>query len=137
MSEENRTPEQTEWREAFENAIAAAREAFVAGAEAAGKAIKEGSKIAEKTVEDAQRTVVISLENDTIAQVDKMVKAGTHKTRSDALRHLISLGIKTSEDLFSRTDEVEAQVTKLKDQFKETVVGTPEQTEASAAEEQS
>jgi Arc/MetJ-type ribon-helix-helix transcriptional regulator len=130
MTDEKREPEvteptpkestgRTEWQEAFDHAIKAAREAFSAAAEATSEILRQGGKLAEQTVDEAQRTVVVTLHEETIKSLDKMVAAGVYKTRAEAIRGLIHQGLEASGDLLARIDQVEAQITELRAKMRE------------------
>jgi Arc/MetJ-type ribon-helix-helix transcriptional regulator len=119
---EEKTPEVTEaadWREGFEHAVKAAREAFNAAAEATTEILRQGGKLAEQTMGEAQRTVVVTLDEETFKALDKMVAAGVTKNRAEAVRHLLGLGLKASGDLLSRIDKVEAQIEELRSKMRE------------------
>lgn len=109
----------TEWQEAFEHAVKAAREAFNAAAEATSEILRQGGKLAEQTMDEAQRTIVITLEEETIKSLDKMVTAGLYKTRAEAIRALIRQGLNVSGDLLARIDQVEAQITELRTKMRD------------------
>jgi Arc/MetJ-type ribon-helix-helix transcriptional regulator len=120
---EEKAPEVTDatadWREAFEHAAKAAREAFTAAAEATTEMLRQGGKLAEQTMSEAQRTVVVTLDEETFKSLDKMVAAGVAKSRAEAVRHLLGLGLKASGDLLSRIDKVEAQIEELRAKMRE------------------
>ncbi len=119
---EERAPEVsevTDWRDGFEHAIKAAREAFSAAAEATTEVLRHGGKLAEQTMSEAQRTIVVTLDDETFKALDKMVMAGVHKSRAEAVRHLLGLGMKASGDLLSRIDKVEAEIEQLRTKMRE------------------
>jgi len=103
-----------DWKDAFEHAVKAAREAFNAAAEATAEMLRQGGKLAEQTVGEAQRTIVVTLDEEMIETLDKMVSAGVHKSRTDAIRYLLRQGIKTSGDLLARINQVETQIEDLR-----------------------
>lgn len=130
MTDEKREPEvseptprestaRTEWQEAFDHAIKAAREAFSAAAEATSEILRQGGKLAEQTVDEAQRTVVVTLDEGTIKSLDKMVAANVYKTRAEAIRSLIHQGLEVSGDLLARIDQVEGQIAELRAKMRE------------------
>jgi Arc/MetJ-type ribon-helix-helix transcriptional regulator len=130
MTNEKREPEvteptpkesaaRTEWQEAFDHAIKAAREAFSAAAEATSEILRQGGKLAEQTVDEAQRTVVVTLDDGTIRSLDKMVAANVYKTRAEAIRALIHQGLEMSGDLLARIDQVEGQIAELRAKMRE------------------
>ena len=129
MTQETREPEVVEstpeesaaadWKEAFEHAVKAAKEAFNAAAEATAEMLRQGSKLAEQTMSEAQRTIVVTLDEETIKALDKMVLAGVHKSRSEAIRHLLRQGVKASGDLLARIDQVEAQIEELRSRMRD------------------
>lgn len=119
---EEGAPEVTEagdWRDGFEHAIKAAREAFSAAAEATTEVLRHGGKLAEQTMSEAQRTVVVTLDEETFTALGKMVAAGLHKSRAEAVRHLLAVGIRASGDLLSRIDKVESQIEELRAKMRE------------------
>lgn len=109
----------TDWREAFDHASKAAREAFNAAAEATAEVLRQGSKMAEQTLTDAHRTFFITLDDETAKAVEKMVSAGLYKSRAEATKQLIRLGIKASGDVLARIDKVEAQIEELRSKMRE------------------
>lgn len=108
-----------DWQDAFDHAVKAAREAFNAAAEATAEILRQGGKLAEQTMDEAQRTIVVTLEEDTIKALDKMVAAGVYKTRAEAIRGLIREGLRVSGDLLARIDEVESQIAELRAKMRE------------------
>jgi Arc/MetJ-type ribon-helix-helix transcriptional regulator len=108
----------TDWREAFEHAAKAAREAFSAAADATAEMLRQGTRLAEQTVTEAHRTVVVTLDSKTVEIVDKLVAAGVHKSRQEAIRHLIQQGLKASGDLLARIDKVEAEIDALRSKMR-------------------
>lgn len=108
-----------DWKEAFEHAVKAAREAFNAAAEATAEMLRQGGKLAEHTVGEAQRTMVVALDEQTLQTLDKMVAAGLYKTRGEALRYLIQRGIESSGDLMARIEQVESQINELRAKMRE------------------
>jgi Arc/MetJ-type ribon-helix-helix transcriptional regulator len=117
------TPKETtaraDWQAAFDHAMKAAREAFNAAAEAAGEILRQGGKLAEQTMDEAQRTLVVTLDDETVKALDKMVAAGVYKTRAEAIRGLTREGLRVSGDLLARIDEVEAQIADLRAKMRE------------------
>lgn len=107
-----------DWREAFEHAIKAAREVFNASAAATTQLFRQGGKLAEQTVSEAQRTILVTLDEETLNVLDKMVTAGVHKSRSEAIRHLIGQGMKASGDLLARIDKVEGEIEALRSKMR-------------------
>ena len=129
MSEKNDKPEvvetepqeqaATDWREAFDHAVNAAREAFSAAAEATAEVLRQGSKLADQTLTEAQRTVVVTLDAETITALDKLVSAGMHKNRAEAIRHLLRQGVQASGDVLARIDQVEAEIENLRKKMRD------------------
>jgi Arc/MetJ-type ribon-helix-helix transcriptional regulator len=130
MTSEQHEPEVTEsspnemtakadWQDAFDHAVKAAREAFNAAAEATAEILRQGGKLAEQTVDEAQRTIVVTLGEETIKSLDKMVAAGVYKTRAEAIRALIHQGLDASGDLLARIDQVESQIADLRAKMRE------------------
>jgi Arc/MetJ-type ribon-helix-helix transcriptional regulator len=108
-----------DWQAAFDHAVKAAREAFNAAAEATAEILRQGGKLAEQTMDEAQRTIVVTLDDETIKALDKMVAARVYKTRAEAIRGLIDEGLRASGDLLARIDEVEAQIADLRAKMRE------------------
>ena len=127
---EESTPEVTgaaaDWRDAFDHAVRAAREAFNAAAEATTEMLRQGGKLAEQTMTEAQRTMVVTLDEDTFKTLDKMVTAGIHKNRGEAARHLLKRGFEASGDLLARIDKVEAQIDELRTKMREIPLEGPD-----------
>ncbi len=115
-----------DWRDAFEHAVKATREAFNAAAEATAEVLRQGGKLAEQTMGEAQRTVVVTLDGETVQALDKIVSAGVHKSRADAIRHLLRQGLKASGDLLARIDQVESQIDELRNKMREIPLEGPE-----------
>jgi len=109
----------SEWKEAFEHAVKATREAFSAAAEATAELLHQGGKLAEQTMGEAQRTLIVSVDADITTVLDKMVAAGVHKNRGDAVRHLLKQGITASGDVIARIDKVQTQIDELRDKMRE------------------
>jgi Arc/MetJ-type ribon-helix-helix transcriptional regulator len=119
---EDKTPEEqgeSDWREAFDHASKAAREAFNAAAEATSEILRQGGKLAEQTITEAHRTFFVTLDSQATEAVEKMVSAGIHKNRAEAIRQLINQGIKASGDVLARIDKVEAQIEELRSKMRE------------------
>jgi len=108
-----------DWREAFEHAVNAAREAFNATAKTTTEMVRQSGKLAGQSISEAQRTIVVSLDEETIEALDKMVSAGVHKSRAEAIRHLLRQGVKASGDLLARIDQVEQQIKELRSRMRE------------------
>ena len=130
MSKEKEKPEVEEtkteatspaadWRDAVDHAVKAAREAFNAAADATTEMLRQGGKLAEHTMTEAQRTIVVTLDEDTFQTLDKMVAAGVHKSRPEAIRYLLKRGLDASGDLLARIDKVEAQIDELRTKMRE------------------
>ncbi len=109
----------SEWKEAFEHAVKATREAFTAAAEATAELLHQGGKLAEQTMGEAQRTLIVSVDADITNVLDKMVAAGVHQNRGDAVRHLLKQGITASGDVIARIDKVQTQIDELRDKMRE------------------
>lgn len=130
MSKEKEKPEVEEipteaaspaadWRDAVDHAVKAAREAFNAAAEATTEMLRQGGKLAEQTMTEAQRTMVVTLDESTFQTLDKMVAAGVHKSRPEAVRYLLKRGMDASGDLLGRINKVEAQIDELRTKMRE------------------
>jgi Arc/MetJ-type ribon-helix-helix transcriptional regulator len=117
------TPEKasfhSDWEVAFEEAVKAAREAFNASAAATAELLRHGGKLVGQTMGEAQRTLVITLDEETISSLDKMVSAGVHKNRGDAIRFLLNRGMEASGDLLARIDKVEKRIDALRTKMRE------------------
>ena len=109
----------SDWEVAFEDAVKAAREAFNASAGATAELLRHGGKLVGQTMGEAQRTLVITLDEATIRSLDKMVSAGVHKNRGDAIRFLLNRGMDASGDLLARIDKVEKQIDGLRTKMRE------------------
>ena len=137
MSKEKEQPEVKEstppaagpagdWRDAFDHAVKAAREAFNAAAEATTEMLRQGGKLAEQTVTEAQRTLVVTLDEETFQTLEKMVAAGVQKNRAEAIRFLLKRGLDASGDLLARIDKVEAQIDELRSKMREIPLEGPD-----------
>ncbi|MBC8446037.1 MAG: hypothetical protein H8D74_02435 [Chloroflexi bacterium] len=114
-----KAPCHSDWEVAFEEAVKAAREAFGASAAATAELLRHGGKLVGQTMGEAQRTLVITLDEETISSLDKMVSAGVHKNRGGAIRFLLNRGMEASGDLLARINKVEKQIEALRTKMRE------------------
>ena len=70
-------------------------------------------------MDEAQRTIVVTLDESTVKSLDKMVAAGVYKTRAEAIRALVRQGLDVSGDLLARIDQVEAQISDLRTKMRD------------------
>ena len=76
--------------------------------------IRQGGRLVGQTMGEAQRTLVVTLDEEVISTLDQMVSAGVHKNRGGAIRYLLRRGIEASGDVLARIDKVEKQIDELR-----------------------
>jgi hypothetical protein len=61
--------------------------------------------------------VVMKLEPDTLAILDKIVSAGLAKNRSDAIQKFLDYGLEFRKDIIEKINLTEAEISQLKEQI--------------------
>ena len=67
-----------------------------------------------RALSNRENVVMVRLSNDALRHLDMLVESGITKSRSEAAAFLVNEGIRTSDQLFKRIEEITAQITALR-----------------------
>ncbi|HZS48012.1 MAG TPA: hypothetical protein VFC63_23285 [Blastocatellia bacterium] len=68
----------------------------------------------EKVVQAGEHTILVRVNEVTLAKIDTLIDAGIFKSRSDAASFLLSEGIKSQQALFDRIEAKVAEIDRIR-----------------------
>lgn len=70
-----------------------------------------------RALSNRENVVMVRLSNDALRYLDMLVESGITKSRSESVAFLVNEGIRSSSQLFSRIEEITAQISALRQQL--------------------
>ena len=70
-----------------------------------------------RALSNRENVVMVRVSNEALEKLDMLVEAGITKSRSESVAYLVNEGIRTSEQLFKRIEEITEQITALRQQL--------------------
>ena len=70
-----------------------------------------------RALSNRENVVMVRVSNEALRYLDMLVEARITKSRSESVAFLVNEGIRTSDKLFERIEEITAQITALRQQL--------------------
>ena len=70
-----------------------------------------------RALSNRENVVMVRVSNEALRYLDRLVEAGITKSRSESVAFLVNEGIRCSDKLFGRIEEITAQITALRQQL--------------------
>lgn len=70
-----------------------------------------------RAMKNRENVVMVRVSDEALRHLDMLVEAGITKSRSESVAFLVNEGIRTSDKLFGRIEEITEQITALRQQL--------------------